>query len=340
MPRVSASDQLTRLLALPAWVADNPGVSIKEAAEHFGVAPAVIERDVNTLWVSGLPGGLHGDLVDFDASDFEAGRLRLSEPLGLDRPVRLTRQEATSLLMALRVLADLLADDEASAPVIASTQQAVTDLLTAGASDDADTQTDVRAGLSTGPVSEHADHSGRTAQVLAAVRSALRDRHRLHLTYVSATDTPSERDVDPITLESDGSHMTLVAWCLSAKAERSFRLDRITSVEVLDVPSVRHRAPRRKHRSNSDRSVGEKPRATLTLRPTGRWLAEQIPCISQEETADGSLKVVVEGRDRAWLIGLVLSAGRHLIAVEPADLAHDATEAAQQALSSYDTDVE
>ena len=113
MARASASDQLTRLLALPAWVAENPGVTIKEAAEHFGVAPAVIERDVNTLWVSGLPGGMHGDLVDFDAADFEAGHLRLSEPLGLDRPVRLTRQEAISLLMALRVLADLLADDEA-----------------------------------------------------------------------------------------------------------------------------------------------------------------------------------------------------------------------------------
>ena len=92
MPRVSASDQLTRLLALPAWVADNPGVSVQEAARHFGVTPAVIERDVNTLWVSGLPGGLHGDLVDFDAADFEAGRLRLSEPLGLDRPVRLLTQ--------------------------------------------------------------------------------------------------------------------------------------------------------------------------------------------------------------------------------------------------------
>ena len=113
MARASASDQLTRLLALPAWVADNPGVTIKEAAEHFGVTPAVIERDVNTLWVSGLPSGMHGDLVDFDAADFEAGRLHLAEPLGLDRPVRLTRQEAISLLMALRVLADLLADDEA-----------------------------------------------------------------------------------------------------------------------------------------------------------------------------------------------------------------------------------
>ena len=335
MARASASDQLTRLLALPAWVAENPGVTVTEAAEHFGVTPAVIERDVNTLWVSGLPGGMHGDLVDFDTADFEAGRLRLSEPLGLDRPVRLTRQEAISLLMALRVLADLLADDDASAPVIASTQQAVTALLTAGVADDADMQADVQGGPSTSPVSEHADRSGRTAQVLAAVRSALRDRRRLHLAYVSATDTLSERDVDPITLESDGSHMTLVGWCLSAKAERSFRLDRITSVEVLDVPSVRHRAPRRKHRSTIDRSVGEKPRATLTLRPTGRWLAEQVPCLSQEETADGSLRVVVEGRDRAWLIGLVLSAGRHLVAVEPPDLAQEAAAAAKQALASY-----
>ena len=336
MPRVSASDQLTRLLALPAWVADNPGVSIKEAAEHFGVAPAVIERDVNTLWVSGLPGGLHGDLVDFDASDFEAGRLRLSEPLGLDRPVRLTRQEATSLLMALRVLADLLADDEASAPVIASTQQAVTALLTSGASDDdSDAHVDPGSVTSTGPGLEHAGRTRNMPRVLAAVRSALRDRRRLHLVYVSATDTPSERDVDPITLESDGSHMRLVGWCLSAKAERSFRLDRITSITVLDTPSVRHRASRRTKQTAADHSAGDRPRATLVLHPTGRWLAEQIPCVFQEETADGSLRVVVEGRDRAWLIGLVLSAGRHLVTVEPPDLAQEAAAAAKQALASY-----
>ena len=332
MARASASDQLTRLLALPAWVAENPGVTIKEAAEHFGVTPAVIERDVNTLWVSGLPSGMHGDLVDFDAADFEAGRLRLSEPLGLDRPVRLTRQEAISLLMALRVLAELLADDEASAPVIASTQQAVTALLTSGASD---AHVDPGSVTSTGPGLEHAGRTRNMPRVLAAVRSALRDRRRLHLVYVSATDTPSERDVDPITLESDGSHMRLVGWCLSAKAERSFRLDRITSITVLDTPSVRHRASRRTKQTAADHSAGDRPRATLVLHPTGRWLAEQVPCVSQEETADGSLRVVVEGRDRAWLIGLVLSAGRHLVTVEPPDLAQEAAAAAKQALASY-----
>ena len=177
MARVSASDQLTRLLALPAWVAEHPGVTVAEAAEHFGVTPAVIERDVNTLWVSGLPGGMHGDLVDFDAADFEAGRLRLSEPLGLDRPVRLTRQEAISLLMALRVLADLLADDEASAPVIASTQQAVTALLSSGAStEDSDARVDPGTVTSTGPDPAHAGRSSHTSRLLTTGRSALQNR--------------------------------------------------------------------------------------------------------------------------------------------------------------------
>ena len=205
MARVSASDQLTRLLALPAWVAEHPGVTVAEAAKHFGVTPSVIERDVNTLWVSGLPGGMHGDLVDFDAADFEAGRLRLSEPLGLDRPVRLTRQEAISLLMALRVLADLLADDDASAPVIASTQQAVTALLSSGAStEDSDARVDPGTVTTTGPGPVHAGRSSHASRILATVSAALQNRRRHHLVYVSATDTHSERNFDPITLESDG----------------------------------------------------------------------------------------------------------------------------------------
>ena len=335
MARVSASDQLTRLLALPAWVAEHPGVTVAEAAKHFGVTPSVIERDVNTLWVSGLPGGMHGDLVDFDAADFEAGRLRLSEPLGLDRPVRLTRQEAISLLMALRVLADLLADDEASAPVIA--RRSARTLLSSGAStDDSDACVDPGTVTSTGPDPVHAGRSSHTSRILATVRSALQNRRRLHLVYVSATDTPSERDIDPITLESDGSHMTLVGWCLSAQAERSFRLDRITSAEALDTPAVRHRSSRRRNQPEADHSASDRPRATLVLQPTGRWLAEQVPYLSQEETADGCLRVVVEGRDRAWLIGLVLSTGRHLVAVEPPDLAQEAAASAKQALTSYD----
>lgn len=118
MGRPSSVDRLVRLLALPAWVAEHPGASFDEAAAHFGVGARTIEKDVYTLWVSGLPGGLPDALVDFDADDFESRRLRLTQPLGLDRPIRLSREEAVSLLLALRVLIGLLdADAEAASPL-------------------------------------------------------------------------------------------------------------------------------------------------------------------------------------------------------------------------------
>ena len=118
MGRPSSVDRLVRLLALPAWVAEHPGASFDEAAAHFGVGACTIERDVYTLWVSGLPGGLPDALVDFDADDFESRRLRLTQPLGLDRPIRLSREEAVSLLLALRVLIGLFdADAEAASPL-------------------------------------------------------------------------------------------------------------------------------------------------------------------------------------------------------------------------------
>ena len=46
MARRSSTDRLVRLLALPAWVADNDGATFEEAATHFGVAPEVIRGDV------------------------------------------------------------------------------------------------------------------------------------------------------------------------------------------------------------------------------------------------------------------------------------------------------
>ena len=69
--------------------------------------------------------------------------------------------------------------------------------------------------------------------------------------------------------------------------------------------------------------------------PGGRWLAEQIPCEEVVRLADGSLRVRVVGRDERWLVGLVLSAGRHLRGVEPRSLAAAAAARARGALERY-----
>lgn len=324
MGRPSSVDRLVRLLALPAWVAEHPGASFDEAAAHFGVGARTIERDVYTLWVSGLPGGLPDALVDFDADDFESRRLRLTQPLGLDRPIRLSREEAVSLLLALRVLIGLLdADAEAASP-LRRAEAAVSALL----------------GYERPDSAPPPDAPGRPAPaggsgaVLAAVRRATARRERLRLVYVSATDERTERDVDPLELVSDGSHLSLLAWCCTARGERTFRLDRIVSAEPAGRAADPHPRPSSAAAGRPDR-IAHGETAVLHLEPSGRWLAEQIPCEEVVRLADGSLRVRVVGRDERWLVGLVLSAGRHLRGVEPRSLAAAAAARARGALERY-----
>ena len=332
MARVSSTERLVRLLALPAWVAEHDGATLEEAAAHFHVTAAQLRADVELLWMTGLPGQGPDDLVDFSASAFEAGRLSLAQGLGLERPLRLSRDEAISLLLAARVLRQALAADPEADAVLAS---AIARLARAmGAAEPVPLP--AGAGGSAGS-------AGSAPSALTTVRHAMEQGRRLHLTYVSATDTPSERDVDPLGLVSDGTHLTLRAWCLSAAAERSFRMDRVLAARILDEPSQHHPSPgggsdrRRRSRTGQEGATGSRFRgeeAVLTLAPTGRWLAEQVPSESVTELDDGCLRVVLRGRDRDWLVGLVLSAGRHVRAVEPERLAREAGEAARRALAA------
>ena len=344
MGRPSSVDRLVRLLALPAWVAEHPGASFDEAAAHFGVGARTIERDVYTLWVSGLPGGLPDALVDFDADDFESRRLRLTQPLGLDRPIRLSREEAVSLLLALRVLIGLLdADAEAALP-LRRAEAAVSALLGYERPDsapppDAPGRPAPAEGDGAGPAADRVPAAapgpaGGAGAVLAAVRRATARRERLRLVYVSATDERTERDVDPLELVSDGSHLSLLAWCCTARGERTFRLDRIVSAEPAGRAADPHPRPSSAAAGRPDR-IAHGETAVLHLEPGGRWLAEQIPCEEVVRLADGSLRVRVVGRDERWLVGLVLSAGRHLRGVEPRSLAAAAAARARGALERY-----
>lgn len=344
MGRPSSVDRLVRLLALPAWVAEHPGASFDEAAAHFGVGARTIERDVYTLWVSGLPGGLPDALVDFDADDFESRRLRLTQPLGLDRPIRLSREEAVSLLLALRVLIGLLdADAEAASP-LRRAETAVSVLLGYERPDsapppDAPGRPAPAEGDGAGPAADRVPAAapapaGGSGAVLAAVRRAMARRERLRLVYVSATDERTERDVDPLELVSDGSHLSLLAWCCTARGERTFRLDRIVSAEPAGRAADPHPRPSSAAAGRPDR-IAHGETAVLHLEPGGRWLAEQIPCEEVVRLADGSLRVRVVGRDERWLVGLVLSAGRHLRGVEPRSLAAAAAARARGALERY-----
>ena len=336
MARPSGPERLARLMALPAWVAAHPGATLAQAAQHFDVPPEQLHSDLDTLWMTGLPGMAGGDLVDFDFAALEEDdELYLTQGLGLERPVRLSRHEAASLLLVLSALRQGLAADPLTVKALERTRDALLEVM--GEPSAAGCQP---KGLA---VPGHTDQASAPQYlgevdptVLGAVRQALCERRRLLLEYVSATDHRSSRQVDPLVLQGDGSHLTLSAWCHQAGAERSFRLDRVLEAQVLEAPAT-HQPPVRRRRAVADQHpvVDQHPVAVLTLAPTGRWLVEEIPCESATEMDDGRWRVEVRGRDEEWLVRLVLSAGQHVLQVEPPPLQARAAQVAREALQAY-----
>ena len=91
-----ASDRLLRMLGMVAYLDSHGDVPVDDLAAQFGVTPEQVLADVDTLWVTGTPGYLPYDLIDFDATAYERGVVTLVEARGMTRPLRLGGREAVA----------------------------------------------------------------------------------------------------------------------------------------------------------------------------------------------------------------------------------------------------
>src|ERR687892_713372 len=101
----TTTERMTRLLSLVPYLTARPeGVPLAEVARDFGVPERQLRRDMELLWMCGLPGYGPGDLIDLA---FEGDRVRLTFGAGMVRPLRLTTDEAVALVVALKTLLEL-----------------------------------------------------------------------------------------------------------------------------------------------------------------------------------------------------------------------------------------
>lgn len=328
--RETASDRLTRMLALVPYVSRRPGVRVEELAAEFGVSARQIGSDLDLLMVCGLPGYYPDDLIDVVLDD-DGGTVSIAFDAGIERPVRLTGDEAIALTVALRALADLpgLVDDDAVRSALAKLEQ--------------HTGREALAAEATPMVQVSA---ADPAPALGVVRDALRHGRRLWMRYYTASrDEMTERTVDPLRVLVTDGHSYLEAYCHLVGAIRHFRVDRIEDARVLvdepaqptlwadsDVPDkVFHPGPRS---------------ASVTLRLThaARWVPEYYPVDAVEELGDddgtptGALRVRLQVTGEAWLTRLVLSLGGDAVVEAPDELAALVDERAAAALALYGPD--
>jgi proteasome accessory factor C len=314
---VTSAERLRRLLALVPYVVARRAVGLAETAATFGMTERELIDDLNLAWCVELKSPEPFCPIDLS---YEDGLVTISQAESIARPLRLAADEAITLLVALRMLAEAGGDGDAVASLTAKIEDA------AGASAAASSQVTIQIDPPNGP------------GVPAALNAALAARKRVHLRYyVPRRDEATERDVDPIRMLIIEGRAYLKGWCLLAEGVRTFRLDRVLDVAVLDVPAeVHEEAESADVDAQLFRPSDSDVRVELELAAGARWVTEYYPLESVTELGEGRLRVVLRTQDTSLVRRLALRLGEEGRVIAPAELAEEVRAAAAAALALYD----
>ncbi|MCT2588702.1 WYL domain-containing protein [Streptomyces sp. N2-109] len=311
----NAIDQTRRMLSLVTYLRDRPGARIDDVARAFGITVDELISDLDVLPLCGTS-FRGGDLLEIDT---DGERIWWRNADDLAAPLRFAADEATALLVAARAVATLPglreSDRDALLRATAKLEAAAGD--TAGASSRLSVTFESEGG------------------VFADVDRAIAERRRLWVRYYSpARDELTEREIDPIRLFAVG-HTYVEAWCRLSEARRTFRLDRVAEIRLLDEPSDPPPVELRDLSEGLVQPAAEDPEVVVEVAPGGRWVAEYYPHDSAEELPDGGLRIILRTPDPASLRRLALRLGADGRIAAPPELADSARDAARQALAAY-----
>src|ERR1700677_3615458 len=109
---VTSTERLQRLLALVPYAGARESVGLKETAKAFGVTQRQLVDDLNLLWCVELRAPDPYCPIDLS---YEGGEIVVSQAESIGRPLRLAVDEASALLVALRMLAEVPGQQDRSA---------------------------------------------------------------------------------------------------------------------------------------------------------------------------------------------------------------------------------
>lgn len=289
---MSAADQLRRLLQLIPELADDEYHAIDDVARRLGVDRKVLVADLRTLSErfddpAGFTEGV-GIEIDRERVHVRADHFK--------RPLRLTLAEVGALELGLAMLRSTRPREQHAA-----IERARDRLRKFAEGLPPDSALPVRVAEFTGT---------GTGSILQEVRAAMKERHKLRITYRSGSSAEvSDRTVCPYACVHSSGMWYIVGHCERSSGLRVFRLDRIdqasTVDERYDVPEGFDAAATLAEGKVLLPGITEK--ATVRYSPrVARWIAERE---GKPLAADGSLTLDHPLGDPGWLVRHVLQYG-------------------------------
>lgn len=300
-----AIPRVTRLLGIVSHLAEYGEASFEELGEHFGVPSDQVRADIETLWVSGLPGYGTNDLLDFDAWAFDEGVARLTNSQGV-RQVALAPSEAVSLLAALASMTSAGIAPPGAAGLMAKLSAAV------------------GAATSVTVVPHQGGDPGLGEQLRAAAGAG----RRVQVDYIDAQDRRTTRVVEPHRLVAVDGVGYLECYCLRAEDYRTLRLNRILG--AVETGEAATHPPR----PGDGFALQPEYQASVRLRRSSRWAVEGLPGVGIEEDGDDVVASFGVANPDAVATRLLI-VGEDLVDVRPEPLRERLRAAAAGVLAAH-----
>lgn len=311
----SALNRTARALDLIPYVMENSGISIEQLAKDFDTAPKEILKDLNLLFVCGLPGYSPLELIDLS---FETGFVSVIDPQSLDRPRKLSRRELISLILSLDGLALSRPLGDQLGIEIELLRQKISAVVADGEIAFASNQ-----------------GSSQRSPFLETIEIALVKHSLLEFIYLSANkDEKRTRMVQPSYLYFENDQIYLHGYCFESKGDRTFRLDRITTARILTQSESDLISPGRTEPA-PPLDFGSSPIILEITDLARNFLEENATILRIQTTCATSTTAEISITDSEWLIRTCLGYGGAVRILAPEALRLVLEERTQETLAGY-----
>jgi proteasome accessory factor C len=295
-------EQTARLLDLVPFLLAHQGISLDELADHFNVESEVMIDDLNTLWMCGLPGYTPLELIDL-AFDSGFVTIRNAAPLAYVRTM--SSSEVVSLALGLDLLRshnDRLDKDQVDR----------IDRL----SSELRNQIGVEISIAATPQTTHR----------SVIAESIKTRTPVEMSYYSASsDSESSRIVSAYDFFYENETEYFRAYCHTAKAMRTFRVDRILSA-ALTTPI--------EELSLTHESDQVSLRIEAGIRRLDRSMAEAFDLEYRDLRIGDS--VIIEAFSPEWLIRSIMAGAGSLVVENPEEIRLQIKESIASTMALYE----
>ena len=300
----NAALRAIRLLDLVPYIVAHPGISITELAKEFSISRDEVLKDLNLLFLCGLPGYTPLELIDIS---FDEESVVIRDPQNLAAPRNLNESEALIARIALAALEESTPKTSAAYPQIIALREKI-----------------AKAFSSSIPASAITFTLDKERATLEAIEGAIKQELDLEITYNNVTkDSSSRRSITPISIIAEDKRTLVSAYCHSAKALRTFNLAQISEV------STKERIARTDLERLED-SRGSSAEVIIKSEDSS-FLSENASSLKELSKSCYQIDIF----QPEWIVRSVLAGADSLELAKPLELRAEIAERANRALLAY-----